>query len=46
VYTTAGRQQEWNVSVAHGERTVDRYVDVAAGLLAELTPRSSGSARA
>ena len=46
VYTTAGRQQEWNVSVAHDERTVDRYVDVAAGLLAELTPRSSGSARA
>jgi glutamate-1-semialdehyde 2,1-aminomutase len=46
VYTTAGRQQEWNVTVAHDERTVDRYVDVAAGLLAELTPRSSGSARA
>jgi glutamate-1-semialdehyde 2,1-aminomutase len=46
VYTTAGRQQEWNVSVAHDEDTVDRYVDVLGGLLAELTPRSSGSARA
>ena len=46
VYTTGGRQQEWNVSVAHDERTVDRYVDVFGGLLAELTPRSSGSARA
>ena len=46
VYTTAGRQQEWNVSVAHDEHTVDRYVDVFGGLLAELTPRSSGSARA
>jgi len=46
VYTTAGRQQEWNVSVAHDEQTVDRYVDVLGGLLAELTPRSSGSAHA
>ena len=46
VYTTAGRQQEWNVSVAHDERTVDRYVDVFGRLAAELTPRSSGSARA
>jgi glutamate-1-semialdehyde 2,1-aminomutase len=46
VHTTAGRQQEWNVNVAHDERAVDRYVDVFGGLLAELTPRSSGSARA
>ena len=46
VYTTAGRQQEWNVSVAHDERTAERYVDVFGALAAELTPRSSGSARA
>ena len=46
VYTTAGRGQEWNVSVAHDERAVDRYVDAFGALLAELTPRLSGSARA
>jgi glutamate-1-semialdehyde 2,1-aminomutase len=46
VYTTAGRQQEWNVSVAHDEDTVDRYLDLIGALAAELTPRSSGSARA
>ena len=46
VYTTPGREQEWNVSVAHDERTVDRYVDAFGALLAELTPRLSGSARA
>jgi glutamate-1-semialdehyde 2,1-aminomutase len=46
VCTTAGREQEWNVSVAHDERTVDRYLDAFGALLAELTPRVSGSARA
>jgi glutamate-1-semialdehyde 2,1-aminomutase len=46
VYTTAGRGQEWNVNVAHEEGDVDRYVDAFGALLAELTPRLSGSARA
>jgi glutamate-1-semialdehyde 2,1-aminomutase len=46
VYTTAGRGPEWNVSVAHDERSVDRYVDALGELLAELSPRLSGSARA
>ena len=46
VYTTAGREQEWNVTVAHDDTTVDRYVDAFGGLVAELTPRLSGSARA
>ncbi|HKP20607.1 MAG TPA: hypothetical protein VJT68_03765, partial [Thermoleophilaceae bacterium] len=46
IYTTAGRLPEWNVSVAHDERTVDRYVDAFGALLAELSPRLSGSARA
>jgi glutamate-1-semialdehyde 2,1-aminomutase len=46
VYTTAGRGQEWNVSVAHDERAVDRYVDAFGAFIAELTPRLSGSARA
>jgi hypothetical protein len=40
-----GREQEWNVTVAHDEGTVDRYVD-ASGPPAKLTPRLSGSARA
>jgi len=46
IYTTAGRQQEWNVTVAHDDRTVDRYLDVFGALAAELSPRSSDSARA
>ena len=46
IYTTPGREQEWNVSVAHDERTVDRYVDAFGAFLAELSPRLSGSARA
>jgi len=46
VYTTAGRGQEWNVSVAHDEQAVDRYLDAFGALLAELSPRLSGSARA
>ena len=44
--TTAGREQEWNVTVAHDDEAVDRYLDAFAGLVAELTPRLSGSARA
>jgi glutamate-1-semialdehyde 2,1-aminomutase len=46
LHTTAGRGQEWNVTVAHDERAVDRYVDAFGALLAELSPRLSGSARA
>jgi glutamate-1-semialdehyde 2,1-aminomutase len=46
VYTTPRREQEWNVSVAHDERAVDRYLDAFGGLVAELSPRLSGSARA
>jgi glutamate-1-semialdehyde 2,1-aminomutase len=46
VYTTAGRGQEWNVSVAHDEGSIDRYLDAFGALLAELSPRLSGSARA
>ena len=46
VYTTPGREQEWNVTVAHDDATVDRYVDAFGALAAELTPRLSGSARA
>ena len=33
----AGREQEWNVSVAHDERTVDRYMDAFGAFLAELS---------
>jgi len=46
VYTTPRREQEWNVTVAHDERAAERYLDAFGGLLAELTPRLSGSARA
>ena len=46
VLTTAGREQEWNVTVAHDDEAVERYLDAFAGLLAELSPRLSGSARA
>jgi glutamate-1-semialdehyde 2,1-aminomutase len=46
VFTTAGRVQEWNVTVAHDDATVDRYLDAFGELAAELTPRLSGSARA
>jgi glutamate-1-semialdehyde 2,1-aminomutase len=46
VYTTPGREQEWNVTVAHDDEAVGRYLDVFGGLVAELTPRLSGSARA
>jgi glutamate-1-semialdehyde 2,1-aminomutase len=46
VFTTAGRVQEWNVTVAHDDATVDRYLDAFGDLVAELSPRLSGSARA
>jgi glutamate-1-semialdehyde 2,1-aminomutase len=46
VLTTAGREQEWNLTVAHDDEAVERYLDAFAGLVAELTPRLSGSARA
>jgi len=46
VYTTPGRQQEWNVTVAHDDRAVEHYLDAFGALLAELSPRLSGSARA
>ena len=46
VYTTPGREQEWNLSVAHDERSVDRYLDAFGALVAALSPRLSGSARA
>lgn len=46
IYTTPGREQEWNVSVAHDDETVDRYLAAFEELAGELSPRSSGSARA
>ena len=46
VFATPGREQEWNVTVAHDEAAVDRYVEAFGGLAAELSPRSCGSARA
>jgi glutamate-1-semialdehyde 2,1-aminomutase len=46
VLTTAGRGQEWNVTVAHDDAAVECYLDAFAGLVAKLTPRLSGSARA
>ena len=48
VYVTPGRGQEWNLSVAHTEEAVDRYVEVFAELAGELavSRRLSGSARA
>jgi glutamate-1-semialdehyde 2,1-aminomutase len=46
VFATPGRVQEWNVTVAHDDAAVDRYLEVFGGLLEELSPRLSGSARA
>ena len=34
VLTTAGREQEWNVTVAHDDEAVERYLDAFAGLVA------------
>ena len=36
LYTTPGREQEWNLSVAHGDSAVERYHEVFAALAAEL----------
>jgi glutamate-1-semialdehyde 2,1-aminomutase len=55
IFVTPNRGQEWNVTVAHDDDAVDRYLGAFAGLLnelgprataSELSPRSSGSARA
>ena len=46
LYTTPGREEEWTMSVAHDDEAVDRYVEVFAGLAAEISRRPSGSARA
>jgi glutamate-1-semialdehyde 2,1-aminomutase len=35
---TPGREQEWNVTVAHDEAAVDRYLEAIDGLAAALTP--------
>ena len=34
VFTTPGRVQEWNVTVAHDDAAVDRYLEAFGGLLA------------
>ena len=36
VFTTPGREQEWNVTVAHDEAAVDRYLETFGALAAEL----------
>jgi glutamate-1-semialdehyde 2,1-aminomutase len=36
IFTTAGRDQEWNVTVAHDEASVERYVEVFGELAARL----------
>ena len=47
VHTTSGREQEWNLGVAHDDAAVDGYLEAFAGLAEALSPaRSSGSARA
>jgi glutamate-1-semialdehyde 2,1-aminomutase len=46
LFVTPRREQEWNVTVAHDDEAVDRYLEAFGELAAELTPRSSGSARA
>ena len=37
VFTTPGREQEWNVTVAHDEAAVDRYVEAFGGLATRVT---------
>ena len=37
VFTTPGREQEWNVTVAHDEAAVDRYLETFRELTRELT---------
>ena len=36
LFVTPGREQEWNITVAHGESAVDRYVEAFDALAAEL----------
>ena len=36
VLTTPGREQEWNVTVAHDEAAVDRYVEAFEELAPEI----------
>ena len=36
LFMTPGREQEWNVTVAHDEAAVDRYVEAFDALAAEL----------
>ena len=36
LFSTPGREQEWNLTVAHDEAAVDRYVEAFDGLAAEL----------
>ena len=38
LFLTAGRELEWNLSVAHSEDEIDRYVEAFAGLASALTP--------
>jgi glutamate-1-semialdehyde 2,1-aminomutase len=37
IYMTPGREEEWTLSVAHGEAEIDSYVEVFAGLAAEVS---------
>ena len=48
LFVTPGRGQEWNLSVAHSDDAVDRYVEAFSELGKELSliSRLSGSARA
>jgi glutamate-1-semialdehyde 2,1-aminomutase len=46
LFATPRREQEWNLTVVHDDKAVDRYLEAFGELAAELTPRSSGSARA
>ncbi len=47
-FVTPGREQEWNLTVAHDEQAVDRYVEAFSELAQEIgvSGRLSGSARA
>ena len=38
LFLTAGRELEWNLSVAHSEDEIDRYVEAFAGLASALIP--------
>jgi glutamate-1-semialdehyde 2,1-aminomutase len=36
IFMTPGREEEWTLSVAHDDSAIDRYLEVFAGLAAEL----------